>query len=1251
MRRLTYTAAWLASLGLFLCLTPKAPAGEFAIERTAPGQVMVTWPAQMGAAYILESAPQLPFSGNATPEARRYFLPAKSRYMAWTDAAKDTNRFYRVSKVDTAAPEIVRLEPVADSIAVPSQSPISIWLADETGIDPATIVMLVGSNRPASPPDQRLVFTNSVLTYTPQTNEVLGNFGQSVTIQLAVSDPAGNRHTNRWLYQLEKPVQLGSQIVLVGGSASPTSNLSLLSRSGNVWTYQFTGLSSGLAVGMHLVDGTPEQSYARTILDLHEDRLNRTVTVGTEPAALSRLIKEGTLSSRQFILQGRRSPYLSPPGAIRDFDFSCPLELNRVVYDKSPFGSRARVELLRGSQLNLDAGLGFEANFRNFALQEYQAFFNGKMTLRVEVSVQSDKAQHLEGDLPLLATPIRTSYLAWLGALPVEVEAVLELSLNYQFDLPGSGQFRTGITAEQDILLGQRFERGQWRDLSQSQPANIQPLATDLQADGSFAAQLKVIPKMTIQFYSQPAIVGELDPYVEFGGQANLATRQFSWNLNGGTDASMRCEARVFDDLFAVGGFNRFFLLASRKLVGYASHEATKPEIYLQPLPISRNAGESAAFFIKATGGMPMTCRWLRNGVNLADGERISGSGKPTLSIQKLEPGDAGNYQAIVSNPAGTAVSDLAALIIQTNMSMIPSGYSGLGTDIGWSTNSRPAHSVYLDAFFMDKFEVTKSLWDQVYQWATNNGYGFEHPGLGKGNNHPVHSISRYDAMKWCNARSELEYRQPAYYLLTNGAMVTYKAGAPDPTTNVSIFPKVNWSAGGYRLPTEAEWEKAAAKYPEYSDHPTFPWGYYISHTLANYYSDWKDGHSFYQFDYSTTPGMHPDFNAGEQPFTSPVGSFAPNEYGLYDVVGNIAEMCWDTWDGLSGYTTNTLFKPINPHGPEWTEGTSMYVVRGGHYGSSLPGCLPTFRSFSFAHDTNWFNGFRCALPSPWANTTAPSVPFSSMVYIPMGAFDMGDSLNEGAPDELPVHRVTVGDYFIDPYETTGDQWNSILQHSYATNYDLTSHDFTTIPWPGHYKTNPFPVVVNWYEAIKYCNLKSEIYGFRPFYFSNGALTEVYRSGDNLSISFDKTANGFRLPTEAEWERAARGGLEHNRFPNGDTISHSDANYFSSDDYSYDVSPTRGHNQKCADTCPPGSFFPNKYGLYDMAGNMSEWCHDGYGAYSSENHLDPYGTGSSSRVARGGHYQGKANLCRVSSRTSSPAGSGLHGFRVVLKIK
>jgi formylglycine-generating enzyme len=274
---------------------------------------------------------------------------------------------------------------------------------------------------------------------------------------------------------------------------------------------------------------------------------------------------------------------------------------------------------------------------------------------------------------------------------------------------------------------------------------------------------------------------------------------------------------------------------------------------------------------------------------------------------------------------------------VPSGMVLIPAGSFRMGDFLSdGSSDEMPVHTVYVSPFYMDRCEVTKALWDEVYAWATGHGYSFETNGRGKAANHPAYSVSWYSVVKWCNARSQKEGRTACY---TVGGTV-YKTGQ-----NV---PDCNWSVSGYRLPTEAEWEKAARGG---ASARRFPWrdSDTIQHARANYCSV-----SSYGYDTSPTRGFHPTYNVGVSPPTSPVGAFAANGYGLYDMAGNVWEWCWD-WYGSSYYGSSP---GTDPRGPA---SGSRRVTRGGCWFRAAFNCRVADREYALPEGASHL-GFRAVL-------------------------------------------------------------------------------------------------------------------------------------------------------------------------------------------------------------------------------------------------------------------------------------------------
>jgi len=246
----------------------------------------------------------------------------------------------------------------------------------------------------------------------------------------------------------------------------------------------------------------------------------------------------------------------------------------------------------------------------------------------------------------------------------------------------------------------------------------------------------------------------------------------------------------------------------------------------------------------------------------------------------------------------------------------------------------------------------------------------------------------------------------------------------------------------------------------------------------------------------------------------------------------------------------------------------------------------------------------------------------NGMVRLKGRTFTMGASRSVNEPQ----HQVTVSAFWIGQYEVTQKEYRALM----GTN-------------PSKFKGDNLPVeTVTWYDAVNYCNARSKKEGLTPAYTV---------SRDN--ITWNRNANGYRLPTEAEWEYACRAGTTM-AYAFGDSISTSDANYYD-------------HHRSGGGSKPVGSYRPNDWGLYDMHGNVWEWCWDWSGQYSSDVQtdptritLDPKWKFHGSRVLRGGWWVRFGRLEYLTSTQggsrspssnlwddSSPFPAGVVGFRLV----
>ena len=368
-----------------------------------------------------------------------------------------------------------------------------------------------------------------------------------------------------------------------------------------------------------------------------------------------------------------------------------------------------------------------------------------------------------------------------------------------------------------------------------------------------------------------------------------------------------------------------------------------------------------------------------------------------------------------------------------------------------------------------------------------------------------------------------------------------------------------------FRMPTEAEWEYAAR-----GGNKSKGYLYAGSNTLTQV----------------------------AQTSLGTVANLQPNELGIYDMSGNIAEMTLDYLPNHDiGYpSANAQVNPrqISP--------TGNRAIRGLRWGSEKTNCRISHRNaYTPTYCGNGI-GFRLVLSEEQDfRTIQINGSYFDMSFVKGGTFIMGSDAPDAETDEKPLHKVTLSDYYIGQTEVTQHLWKTVMGSS--NNPSVTKGD--TLP-----VTN-----ISWDDCQTFVSRLSEMTGLQ-----------------------------FRLPTEAEWEYAARGGQRSHGYV-----------YAGSND----LDSVAWHPSNCTQPQAVGKKKPNELGIYDMSGNVYEFCHDWYGPYPSEPQTDPLGPTTSStgyRIARGGCWQAQyngddASYCRIANRGYAKFASQHLGLRIVLEIE
>jgi formylglycine-generating enzyme required for sulfatase activity len=548
--------------------------------------------------------------------------------------------------------------------------------------------------------------------------------------------------------------------------------------------------------------------------------------------------------------------------------------------------------------------------------------------------------------------------------------------------------------------------------------------------------------------------------------------------------------------------------------------------------------------------------------------------------------------------PASAELPKEVTNSIGMKLKLIPTGKFKMGSPAGeperepLEKGSETQHEVEItQPFYLGKYLVTQAEYERVMH---DNPSHFSADGDGKEKT-PVDNVSWEMAQKFCNALSEL--------------------------------PDEKAAKRTYRLPTEAEWEYACREGGR--SLTPFYFGNSLSSTQANF------------------DGNYPYGGAPKGPYlqrTTPVDKYPPNKLHLYDMHGNLWQWCQD-WYGKDYYQNSP---PKDPQGPDHGD---RRVSRGGSWDGDGKLCRAAFRNWSAPDNGGYDAGFRVVLVAGAGapkkdNEISPAPPPSraglpkdvtnsigmKLVLIPAGKFTMGSPKDEkGRNEDETQHEVEITQpFYLGKYLVTQAEYERVMHDnpSWFSRKHYYKNSIASI------NTRQLPVdSVSWEMAKKFCETLS-------------ALPEE-----------KSTQRRYRLPTEAEWEYACRErGRSLTPFYFGASLQSSQANFDGHQPYG-EGPPEPG--SPFNSMLPPGkylehptvvgSYQPNALGLYDMHGNVCEWCADWYAKdyYSKSPKQDPQGPDiGKNRVLRGGSWSQVGRECRSANRVMSWTGS--IGFRVVL---
>ncbi|HIJ72910.1 MAG TPA: SUMF1/EgtB/PvdO family nonheme iron enzyme [Candidatus Hydrogenedentes bacterium] len=742
----------------------------------------------------------------------------------------------------------------------------------------------------------------------------------------------------------------GDEVALDDGVVFVDDHPSLFVDSLFRYSIQFTYTGNG-HVDIHPGDvlvGTQEGGYLRRVLSVTQN--GQLVVVTTEPASLVEVLKEAHLS-HTIRFSGD------------DFAGAAKEQGTAVSLDGVLLGSEDSFLVALSGAIDFAPEVELEAQISHSSLEYFRAAAVGPFALDVDMVVSSAAGALASEETVLLTTQKTFEFMA--GPIPVMGTADLSYEVHVAGEIDGETLLNAGFDTVNSIAFGGEYEFEDWRDIDEIS-LTFNGHAVVWEPIAGLDVAVSVIPKIEITFYDLNGPWMALTAFTDIQEQVEAFGVQRE--IAAGQSTSIDMEVGAIDSLVAGASWDAE---GARQIIYAWSNEFPAPDLFVGAGSVTLTPSApsvSVSVTNVGTGILSWTAFSNDPGVSVFPDSVLGNSAEATIEATDFSQ----SYSALVTFTNTEDDSDWEVVNVnvvgdigpdeETPVAMVrvPGGWFEMGQreDESGTIHELPRHDVYLDSYDIGKYEVTNAAYARVLNWALANGYlensaGEEYSGLDvfafgerllqiltstcqirfsdgqfivesrdgvDMSDHPVVDVSWYGAAAFCNWLSEMNGLTPCY--------------------NLSDWHRISPLPEGFRLPTEAEWERAAA------------WG--TKHWIYGFQSDTIDG-ARCNYD-SANP-----LSLGTEPFTTEVGYFngsnantvdSSSPVGCYDMSGNAWEWCHD-WYG--DYTEETL---INPAGPD---SGSNRVVRGGSWYHSADNARTAFRPPYSPATTCSVVGFRVA--------------------------------------------------------------------------------------------------------------------------------------------------------------------------------------------------------------------------------------------------------------------------------------------------